>query len=523
MALSDILENLTKPAPSFLDAEDDFGDNTQAQLASKGKDEVGSIVSSKLRRQAASLLSETDVKYAGKKSSRKQIFEQHPENGDISDEVNNEVGDLDSEDDIDIESFNKNFKEKFQTGSTKELGSDGFSDHDDDMEDDDDMEEEDDDDDDGGDDDYEDEEEDEEERDEAMKPDKGEEKDIQSFSKLGIVNEMTQGKAVQSQLGMLDNFLEARIKIQRVVASMNQIPQPDTWNDFMAEGGNKFSSTVSKVQGSLCNLLNSLVELQTTVLMKNPQTQHIVTGEKAKEEDSDEEIFSDLEDEDDSGSREKQNKLNEEVKRKLTIDEFPMFVAKRAKTFESYRNSTIQKWDDKTKLSSGKMSSKSFSALDQSAMKQVKQILYDKERLIKRTQLQRSIYKIFGKAEEQKPDQEEMLKRISSQGHLKNRDPEIFDDSDFYHMLLQDYIRRKSTESSDASATTKQWMEIQQLRSKMKRKVDTRASKGRKIRYEVHKKLVNFMGPYDNSKWTQEMRDELYRSLFGQQCKNTND
>lgn len=85
--------------------------------------------------------------------------------------------------------------------STKELGSDGFSDHDDDMEDDDDMEEEDDDDDDGGDDDYEDEEEDEEERDEAMKPDKGEEKDIQSFSKLGIVNEMTQGKAVQSQLG----------------------------------------------------------------------------------------------------------------------------------------------------------------------------------------------------------------------------------------------------------------------------------------------------------------------------------
>lgn len=53
--------------------------------------------------------------------------------------------------------------------------------------------------------------------------------------------------------------------------------------------------------------------------------------------DSDEEIFSDLEDEDDSGSREKQNKLNEEVKRKLTIDEFPMFIAKRAKTFESYR------------------------------------------------------------------------------------------------------------------------------------------------------------------------------------------
>ena len=30
----------------------------------------------------------------------------------------------------------------------------------------------------------------------------------------------------------------------------------------------------------------------------------------------------------------------------------------------------------------------------------------------------------------------------------------------------------------------RQWMEIQQLRSKMKRKVDTRATKGRKIRYD---------------------------------------
>lgn len=57
--------------------------DTQAQLTTKGKDEVESIGSSKLRRQAASLLSDTDVKYAGKKSSRKQIFEQHPGKNDL--------------------------------------------------------------------------------------------------------------------------------------------------------------------------------------------------------------------------------------------------------------------------------------------------------------------------------------------------------------------------------------------------------------------------------------------------------
>ena len=52
----------------------------------------------------------------------------------------------------------------------------------------------------------------------------------------------------------------------------------------------------------------------------------------------------------------------------------------------------------------------------------------------------------------------------------------------------------------------RQWLEIQKLRSKVKRKVDTKASKGRKVRYDVHPKLVNFVAPCDTSTWSDEAR-----------------
>ena len=50
----------------------------------------------------------------------------------------------------------------------------------------------------------------------------------------------------------------------------------------------------------------------------------------------------------------------------------------------------------------------------------------------------------------------------------------------------------------------------------MKAKVDTRASKGRKIRYTVHNKMVNFMAPVPSYSWTDGAKNELFKSLFGQ-------
>lgn len=46
--------------------------------------------------------------------------------------------------------------------------------------------------------------------------------------------------------------------------------------------------------------------------------------------------------------------------------------------------------------------------------------------------------------------------------------------------------------------------------------MDTKASKGRKLRYEVHEKLQNFMVPVTpRGAWHDEQIDELFSSLMG--------
>ena len=57
-----------------------------------------------------------------------------------------------------------------------------------------------------------------------------------------------------------------------------------------------------------------------------------------------------------------------------------------------------------------------------------------------------------------------------------------------------------------------------------KGKVDTKASKGRKVRYDIHSKLVNFMAPvYEAGSWKDEQRNELFGSLFGRKSGGSPD
>lgn len=103
--------------------------------------------------------------------------------------------------------------------------------------------------------------------------------------------------------------------------------------------------------------------------------------------------------------------------------------------FKLYRNDTIQFWNERTKLASGKAAKSDFSAFDQPTLSQIEQIMTDKNRLIVRTQTKRSKYDIVGN-----PD-----------SIAVDVDQEIFDDDDFYHKLLRDYIEKKSADITDPS------------------------------------------------------------------------
>uniref|UniRef100_A0A0N5AT97 TRAUB domain-containing protein n=1 Tax=Syphacia muris TaxID=451379 RepID=A0A0N5AT97_9BILA len=122
-----------------------------------------------------------------------------------------------------------------------------------------------------------------------------------------------------------------------------------------------------------------------------------------------------------------------------------------------------------------------------------------KHRLIRRTQIKRSDGERIGGNSETVCDSE------------------IFDDDDFYQQILRDLIEKKTTNTSDPIEMSRQWIQIQQLRQKRSKKkvVDTKASKGRKIRYVVIPKLVNyFPSTPETVKWSHEMRNQLFQSLF---------
>ena len=118
----------------------------------------------------------------------------------------------------------------------------------------------------------------------------------------------------------------------------------------------------------------------------------------------------------------------------------------------------------------------------------------DKERLIKRTQLKRSVFEICGKTDTENDEGKKSLEDMKDR-HLKDYDEEIFDDQDFYNQLMRELIDRQTSNVLDPVELSRKSIELQNLRNKNKKKVDTKASKGRKIKFDVHKPMVNFMAP----------------------------
>ena len=132
----------------------------------------------------------------------------------------------------------------------------------------------------------------------------------------------------------------------------------------------------------------------------------------------------------------------------------------------------------------------------------------DKDRIIKRTQLKRNAFKICGKKNETPKNlvDEDVNSSAVKDRHLKDYDGEIFDDQDFYNQLLRELIDRKSSCLSDPIELSRRSIELQSLRANNKKKVDTKASKGRKIKFDTHKPLINFMAPIYKTTMAEEGR-----------------
>uniref|UniRef100_F6URV4 Apoptosis antagonizing transcription factor n=1 Tax=Equus caballus TaxID=9796 RepID=F6URV4_HORSE len=527
------LEQLLNPRPREADPEADPEEATAARVIDRfdeGEDGEGDFPAvGSIRKLASASLLDTDKRYSGKTTSRKAWKEDHWEQT-LPGSSDEEISDEEESDDGDSEGLGleESDEDAMSAAEEQECGDDGdsslgrkknsrsgsvtipgfsvqsisdfekFTEGMDDVG----SSEEEEDEEESGVEEGDGEEDVEGESEEDRGEDRNSEDDgvVMTFSSVKVSEEVEKGRAVKNQIALWDQLLEGRIKLQKALLTTNQLPQPDVFPIFKDKGGPEFASALKNSHKALKALLRSLVDLQEELLFQYPDTRYLVDGTKPKVE-SEEEISS----EDEELVEEKQRRRRAPAKRKLAMDDYPGFMAKRFADFTVYRNHTLQKWHDKTKLASGKLG-KGFGAFERSILTQIDHILMDKERLLRRTQTKRSVYRVLGKPEpaaqpvpESLPGQPEILPEAPANAHLKDLDEEIFDDDDFYHQLLRELIERKtsSLDPNDQVAMGRQWLAIQKLRSKIHKKVDRKASKGRKLRSELYRSLFGQLGPPD--------------------------
>lgn len=301
------------------------------------------------------------------------------------------------------------------------------------------------------------------------------------------INDTLKGYAVKQQYKTYEKLVDVRIKFQKAVNSANQLP---------------INSTVYETHKSEDSdeLLNE-AKLALFALLKNALLLRSQLGGK-----------------------------DVSPPKKRTFEAMSGAVDKADSALTAQRASILNKWSYKVQNSSGNsaMNANKFKAINQSFEQQVKNNLSDMERLIKRTKLNRKQVVPLGYVEEEKAAPvpqvndddigEEMAPRKKAQGQENQY---IFDDEDFYRVLLNDLVDKKVQSSDPTSNIT--IIKSAQKANKLKNNVDTKASKGRKLRFHVQEQIANFETSTGGWKWSDDQIDEFFASLLGQKVNMNED
>lgn len=268
------------------------------------------------------------------------------------------------------------------------------------------------------------------------------------------------GRAVKKQRTAFDGLLGARMKLQKGLIGVNTlvgIPEDDVATQKRAA-----ADAISAAESAAFNLWSSLNDFREDLIAAR-------TGEKRKRS----------------------------YTTSTPTSKLWAHIQEQEDSAQPHRTATLQKWSAKTRGPSAmpQTSRLNNSAQQTGIMDVINEQLSNSERLVKRARTPRSCapLQLANKAVE---------------------DEKIYDDADFYGLLLKELLEQKSADSVSASNID---LSFQMRRdAKTKKNVDTKASKGRKLRYTVHEKLQNFMVPEDRGEWGERQTDELFSSLFGQ-------
>lgn len=290
----------------------------------------------------------------------------------------------------------------------------------------------------------------------------------------------TKGIAISHQTSIWDSLLDARIRLQKSVSASNRLSPETTANIRSLES---YSSSLKRVLEESVMLSNDLFELQEHLLKANDDVQ--VPPRKRQR-------------------IEPESSLENATEVIKAQSEAAMLLEG---SYHSQLIPVLTKWSSKVQAVAPSVlmpsARGSFASLanrqPKSVVQLVDDLLSDQTKLLTRTQSYRG--------------KNDRLGREATEE--ETADVELFDDTDFYQQLLRDVIDSRGNNVVGGD----DWRVIQKNK-KARKKVDTKASKGRKLRYETHEKLQNFMVPIPSDQgWHEEQVDELFGSLLGRSLK----
>ncbi|CAN1167563.1 Putative uncharacterized protein DDB_G0270496 [Linum perenne] len=293
-------------------------------------------------------------------------------------------------------------------------------------------------------------------------------------------DDILKGQAVKNQKAIWDRSLELRILLQKPFSNSNRLPQEPIRSTFcnLDEG---VKEAYDDLVVSSKKTLESLVELEESLLEKNPSISQSSSGNVGKSLKKHSNESTHLNDEDE-----------EEWSR---ISQMHTRIA-------PFRNKSIDKWQRKTQVTTGAAAIRNkLHAFNQNISEQVAAYMRDPSRMVKQMQLRRSTAGVFG-------DVSDQASSVNSEATHPDGDPELLDDSEFYQQLLKEFLEKVDPNSSETA-----FYAVKRLQTKKRKIVDRRASKSRKIRYSVHEHIVNFMAPRPMD--LPPMAPKLFENLLG--------
>lgn len=323
-----------------------------------------------------------------------------------------------------------------------------------------------------------------------------ERKHIVSRLSEAATQDALKGFAILLQHKMFDSLIDSRLKVQKALTNSNLLPGNKDTLDSQDLASKHTRKYLKKATDKCYDLLDTILELRSQLYTK----ESIVTEPV------------------------------EHKPKKRSLDLYLDATTKYDSVLNKYRGTVLTKWLAKIQNTSGSsaMNASKFKALNQSAEQQVVNNLSDMDRLVKRTRLNRRLVKPLGfdyfektYGETQEQEDEEQNPDLPTQTRSLNVQEvkQIFDDEDFYRVLLNDLVDKKIQNSDPTSGL--QYAMRGAAAAKVKKNVDSKASKGRKLRYHVQEPIANFETSKGSLKWDDDQIDEFFASLLGQKVNMT--